>query len=511
MHDIFSQIGGYVSIGWRNRWAALVIAWGACMVGWVVVERIPDSYQSSAQVFVDTESMVRDSMRGIAANFDNNLSTQLAFLRESLVSRPNMEEVMRRTDLDLQASNRFEREQIINNLSANLSVSGGGRSSFYSISYTAGSPQLAHDVVQAVLDIFVESNLGSNREELETTSSFLERQIQERENEIANLQQTLRQFEITNREYLSEGGSYETQLQSAETTLFALEGEKVEAESRLGDLNNELNELLRKIRSGDIVSTELASRANELESTLTELLTIYTDEHPDVIITKAQLERERERLRQIAENGDAGAEIDNPVVNELRASVRSEEARIAMLADQVGKLQSRISLLRENVGQIPAIASEADRMTRNLAVAQSNLARLVERREQARYAQRLDVETSSIEFRIINPPTRPLSPAAPNRTLMRGGVFAAGLGGGAAIAAGLGILLGTISSRAQLQHVINRPVIGSVRRTQNQESRRRFIIESAAFWGLAAILILALGVVNLGALSILQPNVAFGI
>ena len=499
MKEVLEQFGGYISVGWRNRWLALIVAWSVCVVGWIVVERIPDSYRSTSRVFIDTDSMIRNSMQGIAANIGDSVSSSIAFFRQSLLSRPSLEEIMRRADLDVRAADAVQRERILDDLRNNLRVA-SDRNSVYTIEYVSQDPVVAQSVVQAVVDRFVETNLGANREELETTSSFLTKQIEETEASIERTQQTLRRFEIQNRDYLSEN-NYEVQLRDRRETLFRVAGEREQAVSRRDDLQTQLEVLIQKIRNGDVVDTALAANAVALENELTRLLSIYTEEHPDVIITKQQLERERARLQEIVEAGANGAEINNSFVNQLRAAIRDEEAKINAADAQSAILRSQIATLETYVARMPSIEIERQRMARDLSVAHSNLQKLIDRREQARFAQRLDVETSAVEFRVIEPPTRALAPTDPNRLALRFGVLAAGLGGGMALAMGLGILMGTFSSRAQLVRSINRPVIGSVRRTMLPNERPRWFIEAMFFWSALLALTAVFAVVNFGGLA----------
>ncbi|GAB4529881.1 MAG: hypothetical protein Tsb0010_11800 [Parvularculaceae bacterium] len=502
MKDVLEQLGGYISVGWRNRWLALIVAWAVSLVGWVVVERIPDAYRSSSRVFIDTDSMIRNSMQGIAASFGDSVSTSIAFFRQSLLSRPSLEEIMRRADLDVRAATPEDRERIIEDLRNNLRVA-SDRESIYTIEYVSQDPGIAQAVVQAVVDRFVETNLGSNREELETTSTFLNNQIDETEADIERTQQTLRRFEIQNRDYLSEN-NYEVQLRERRSELFRVAGEREQAISRRDDLQEQLDELLEKIRAGDIVDTQLAATTVELEAELARLLSVYTEEHPDVIIIKQRLERERARLQEIVAAGANGAEINNSFVNEIRAAIREEEAKINAADAQSAILRNQIAELETFVARMPTIEIERQRMQRDLQVAQENLQKLIDRREQARFAQRLDVETSIVEFRVIEPPTRPNAPTDPNRLVLRTGVLAAGLGGGGALAIGLGILMGTYSSRAQLIRSVGRPVIGSVRRTTLPSDRPRWFLEAMIFWSAVLALLAAFAVVNFGGLAALR-------
>src|SRR3546814_14768112 len=61
---------------WQRRWYGLALAWLVCVAGWLAVERIPDRYQSSAQVNIDTTSMLRPLMAGIAADLSAGRSEE---------------------------------------------------------------------------------------------------------------------------------------------------------------------------------------------------------------------------------------------------------------------------------------------------------------------------------------------------------------------------------------------------------------------------------------------------
>ena len=89
----------YLRAAWRRRWMGVIIAWLVCGVGWVGVYLVPNKYESSARLFVDTDAVLTPLLRGIAA--DSAPTTQLEILQRTLLSRPNLEKLISKTDLDL--------------------------------------------------------------------------------------------------------------------------------------------------------------------------------------------------------------------------------------------------------------------------------------------------------------------------------------------------------------------------------------------------------------------------
>jgi uncharacterized protein involved in exopolysaccharide biosynthesis len=51
---------------WHRRWIGLAAAWIAAIVGIAIVFRIPERYEASARVYVDTQSLLRPVMAGLA-------------------------------------------------------------------------------------------------------------------------------------------------------------------------------------------------------------------------------------------------------------------------------------------------------------------------------------------------------------------------------------------------------------------------------------------------------------
>src|SRR5215471_20520461 len=86
-----------VVIVWRRKWLAVAGIWVACIVGWAAVLLLPRSYESDARVFVDVNGLLTPLLKGIV--LDNANAQTGDYLREALVSRPNMEEVVHATGL----------------------------------------------------------------------------------------------------------------------------------------------------------------------------------------------------------------------------------------------------------------------------------------------------------------------------------------------------------------------------------------------------------------------------
>src|SRR6202167_2391478 len=181
MESVRTMLIQYLRAAWRRRWLGVVVAWLVCCIGWVGTYTIPNQYESNARLFVDADAILTPLLRGIAA--DSAPTTQLEILQRTLLSKPNMEKLISKTDLDLTLNGPSDRERMINRLAAEIKVTPQTRNLF-TISYRDKNPKLAHDVVQTLLTIFIESATGSNRTDMENARRFLEHQISSYEQQL---------------------------------------------------------------------------------------------------------------------------------------------------------------------------------------------------------------------------------------------------------------------------------------------------------------------------------------
>src|ERR1700722_3322567 len=82
---------------WRFHRLAIVAAWLICLLSWVLISVLPDLYEARARVFVDTRTALKPVLQGLA--IDQDVNAQINFVRQSLLSSPQLEKVGRATGL----------------------------------------------------------------------------------------------------------------------------------------------------------------------------------------------------------------------------------------------------------------------------------------------------------------------------------------------------------------------------------------------------------------------------
>jgi polysaccharide chain length determinant protein (PEP-CTERM system associated) len=186
MDALLDAVGRYGMLAWKRRWWAATAAWVICVFGWFGVAMLPDIYQSSAKVYIDADSVLTPLLRGLTV--EGSLSDELELLQQMLLARPNVERIIEKTDLQLDATTPLQTERLVSALSQQIKVVAQDRSVF-TITYRNPNRQLAADVVQAVLASFIENKTGDRREDMARATTFLDSQIASYETQLRDAEQ----------------------------------------------------------------------------------------------------------------------------------------------------------------------------------------------------------------------------------------------------------------------------------------------------------------------------------
>src|SRR5690349_943520 len=194
MQELLQQLTSHLRAMWHRRWIGPAAAWLVAIIGVVVVLKIPQRYEASARVFVDTESLLRPLLAGLA--IQPNVDQQVALISRTLVSRPNIEKLLRLADLDLRVKTPSDRDELIDNVMRSIKLEGSNASNLYVLSYRDPDAALARKVVQSLLAIFVESSLGDKRQDTQAAVKFLDDQIKRYEDSLRNSESKIKDFRI---------------------------------------------------------------------------------------------------------------------------------------------------------------------------------------------------------------------------------------------------------------------------------------------------------------------------
>ena len=194
LDELLRQTRSIVRAAWQRRWIGLAVAWLVGTIAAVMIVRMPDQYEASARIFVDTDSVLKPLMSGLAVQ--PNVEQRLMILSRTLISRPNVERLVRMADLDHTVKTAEERQQLVDGLMWSLQISAAGGINLYTLSYRHSEPATAQRVVQSLTSMFVESSLGGKRKDTESAKQFIDEQIKVYEKKLSQAEDRLKNFKL---------------------------------------------------------------------------------------------------------------------------------------------------------------------------------------------------------------------------------------------------------------------------------------------------------------------------
>lgn len=496
---------------WRRRWAGLLVAWVAGVVGMVALTRMPDRFEATARVYVDTKTVLRPLMKELAVELD--IDQTVGLLARTLINRPNVELLMKKVNLDVEATTRQERDAIVERLTRDIKVTSAGRDNVFSFSYRDIDAVRARQMVENLVSLFLDSDQSAKRRDAESARGFIDDQIKSHEVRLAEAENRLKDFKLRNlgitdasgKDYFTrisvlseEINNLTVELRANEQSRDAL---KREMEGETASLIPE--EPVALIAAAPARSPELESRLDAQSKQLDELLRRYTDLHPDVIATRkliARLEEEKQQFdadarRQAAAaaaKAPPGRPASNQMLQRVKFALAEAEASVASQRARLGDLRARMAQMRASANRVPQIEAELAQLNRDYDVVRRNYEALVQRREKASMSEEVDA-TRLAQFRVIEPPRASPQPVFPNRLLLAPLVLLAALAVGVAASFLVSQLAPTFDNARLLGKVTQRPILGSVSMLKTIAMVRRRRWQNAAFASTLAGLVLVGG------------------
>jgi len=506
MSEIFDELRAALWSVWHRRWIAIATAWGVCVLGWLVVSMIPNSYESKARVYVDVQDVLSKQL-GIAGDGKEEIMR----VRQTLSSAKNLEKVITSTRLGEGITERGALDSMIGELEKKVTVT-SEQDNLFEITAAIGrgdlsdaeNAVLARDVVQKLLDILREEHVIGNRTGISTAIGDLDRQLDERKLELEQAEQRRLAFEAQYPDLVGGSDSLSTKVQQARTEVRNVDADLAAAESGLAAISSQLAATPRTIAGGPQATGPRAA-LQQAQTQLAELRSRgLTDSHPDVVSTTKQVAI---LARQAAAAGDDAGGTPNPAYASLIAIKSERQATVEALQARRAALQSNFAALMASQASEPAVAAEANRISRDYDVLRQNYEKLLQDREALRTRGKVEDKASQFRFDIIQQPGVPQKPAAPNRPLLLFGVLIVGIGAGVAAAYALAQLKSSFATPQKLERTFDLPVIGSISLTVSDAARvieRRRLLQFAgacAGLGVMFVILLAIEVVSIGSIA----------
>jgi len=486
----------YLAMVRRRLKVILIPALLAPLAGFLVSYVFPPKYNSQSLVLVEGQKVPDQYVQPVITS---DFTQRLATMQQQVLAGNRLRPVVERLGL----AKPGEEGEVIQEIRTNMSlepvitdISGGSASSsssssgstkktkstkkpgggtplpgFY-VNYISSSPRRAQQICSELTSLLLEENLRMRETAARGTTEFLGRQVDDAKRDLDEQDTKLAAFK---KQYMGQlpGDaennmrilmSLNTQLDASSQTLNRAQQDKAYTESLL---SQQLASW--KTSQSSTNPQTLEQQLNILQAQLLQLQARYTDDHPDVIKTKADIAEVQKKLKEIndaevkaTDTTQKSNAAEPPEIRQLRLQVHQYENVIAQTTTEQKRLQSQIQLYESRTAMSPSIEEQYKALTRDYDNAQNFYRDLLAKKSSSELAASMETEQQGEQMRVLQPAGLPDSPSFPNRLLFAGGGLGAGLALGIVIAIWLELRDKSIRTERDAAAAMDLPLLVSV-------------------------------------------------
>ena len=465
-----------IEIGYRRRWEIILPLFITVMVGLILLFVLPKAYEASTLILAQPQELPSDIVR---APTPEDRDSRLSSIAQLVLNRANLEGIVREFNLysDPKKPN-FPLEGKIDQLRRNVMiewVEEGLYADAFTIAFEGEEPNTVMEVANALTSYFIEANLVERETSAIETSEFLAEELENARKRLGEMEETLKDYR---QKYM---GELPEQLDSNLATLERLQAQLNNKEDDLREIRLSVSTLEKQIeeerylakvsslsgREGPTVLEVETTDIEVLKEQLANLLTRYTEQHPDVKNLKnkiAQLEADG-----ISNKGGSSSINRNGFTSsKTRYIQKLERQRSGLLVekqsveDDIFDLNREIANYQVRVENTPKREQEYITLQRDYDNLSDLYKSLLNRKLEAEMSVNMERQKKGEQFQILERANLPRNPTKPNIKLMI--ILCIGLGIG--VGSGLILLLenmrNTYSGPDEIETVLELPVIAAI-------------------------------------------------
>lgn len=342
----------------------------------------------------------------------------------------------------------------------------------FTVSYTDSNPLRAQKVCNALTDLIVNENLSSRAEVAKSTTDFLTRQVDDAKRALDEQDAKLAAFQ---KQYMGQLpgdsdnnmrmlASLNSQLDASTQTLSRAQQDKAYTESMLAQ-----QIAAWKSSQSSTNPQTLEQELAQLQAQLLQLQARYTNDHPDVIKTKADIAEVEKKLKEV--NAAAASSTDTsekanaaepPEIRQLRLQIHQYQSVIEQATVDQKRLQGEINVYQSRTAMSPTVNEQYKLLTRDNDNAQAFYKDLLSKRDSSGLATSMENQQEGEQMEPLGTAGLPDSPSFPNRPLLAAGGFGAGLALGLLIAVWLEFSDKSIRTEKDAAAIMDLPLLISV-------------------------------------------------
>ncbi|MEW6442109.1 MAG: XrtA system polysaccharide chain length determinant [bacterium] len=475
----------YLDMARRRKWLIITPFTIALAASVYLCVALPAVYRSETTILVEPQQVPEDYVQStVTGSVQDRLNT----ISQQILSRTTLEAVIRELGLYAEMQRQAPMEDVVNSMRKQIEIrveerpnarGTGASAAAFKLAYHGEEPEVVQRVTNRLAMMYIEENLKVRETQARGTKEFLERQLQEIEQNLRAREAEIQQFKQAHMGELPEQQEANLraleQLQQQKTSL--MEAHR-NSEDRQILLERELSGTVQYLAGTGTDQTDIFRQLESKRQELTSLKTRYTELYPDVVRVKKEIQELERRVAALGRApGNQQPQEDAPALNPAWTRIRSQvDANLSAIENQREELESlnlRMRRLQQRIENVPKREQELTILTRDYDTIKQSYDSMMARKINAEIAENLETRQKSEQFHVLDPANYPQKPVKPNRLRLLGLGLALGLGCGAGLAFAADYMDRSFKKVEDLKAAFALPVVGIIPVLETRESIRR--------------------------------------
>ncbi len=468
----------YLAMLRRRMKVILIPALIAPIAGFLISYAFSPKYTSQSLVLVEEQKVPEGYVKPVVTE---DITQRIATMQQQVLSRNRLQPMIEK--LQLKGRNL---DDLIDDIRQNVSITpvvpdiaqaqrkrgqGTDVPGFF-VNFTANNPREAQAICSELTSMMLEENLKAREQVAQGTTDFLARQVDEAKHNLDDLDSKLAVFK---RQYMGQLPGDEdqnlkllmglnSQLDASTQSLNRAQQDRTYTQSLLAQ-----QVAAWKSSQNETNPTSLEQQLTSLQSQLISLQARYTDDHPDVIKTKADIAEVKRKIDEMnkaatnsSESTDKAGVAEPAEIRQLRLQIHQYDQTIAEASREQKRIKDQIGIYQGRVALSPAIEEQYKGLTRDYDTALKFYNDLLAKRSESEMQTDMERRQQGEQMRLLNPANLPDTPSFPVRWLFAAG----GLGGGLVLGLGLALWIElrdkAIRTEKDVEAVMDLPTLVSV-------------------------------------------------
>ena len=394
------------------------------IIATIVAFVLPKSYQSTTLVRVKSGSSSMSGYAAMAAGLGIDVGGSSSASPENYIelmkSREVLEPIIEQVDMPEEDKEKLTIENFIKKY---LEITNTKKTDLINIKAYGKTPEEAQMISQSVADNFLALMTKLNKEDNSSVLKFLDERIKIAKEEMETAENKLQAYQQEHKIYApdEQAKAIIANLNNYDTTIAQLQAQSEGDSAKLAGVTSQLEQQNASLLEYNVSdNTNIGNIRESIVNKRVELVGLqqqFTDEHPDVIKAKEELNTlERSLSDEIAKAVNSQSVTLSPVQSNLLKDKISTEVQISVNNASLEALKAKQAEAQENIATLSADSVEYMRLSRETTITGQVYTSLVQNYEQTRIQEAKD----SMDIQIIDAADLPKEdmPAKPNKKLV---------------------------------------------------------------------------------------------